>query len=335
MDSLLNRITDEQNKFIEKVIKRYKNSSFSKKELFNYWDYFVLELSLFDGRIIKSSKHYNNLKNDVLNCGSYLCFKAGTSTEKIKLQSANFCRKDKLCPSCAVGRAYNQQKKFLKILDAYTYHHNDDLLSKHWYYIVTPVKHSIDEDLKSVYEKIYKLKKSALMQIRDGKRGKSNGFWSIFNGGMGSIETTYTTNGWNIHINWLINSDIEIEIEKVVDKRGKEWYQNRDLALFLNKIDNSSIHSISKLDFGNEDKIRESLLEVLKYSLKFSSLDIGNLLKVYYTFYGKRLFFTFGNLWGLDLECVNDVYFNEFDINDEFINLVFRRLPDLSYKVVS
>jgi hypothetical protein len=322
-----------QLEFIDKVHRRYFKTSKLKRELFDFWDNYFPDDAKVDGRVIKSMKHYEDLKEKILACGSFTEYRVVPGSDRIKLVRANFCRKDKVCLSCAVGRAYNQQKKFLQALEVYPYENDDSLLDKYWYYIVTPVRHSLDESLDVVYSRADKLRKSALKQMRNSKSRKSGGFWSQFNGGMGSVEVTHTKNGWNVHINWIVNSDNRVNNIREVTDGKKVWYQSDDLEAFLNRFNNSYIHSINELDFSSKEAIRKNLLEVLKYALKFSSLEPQHLIYIYYYFYRKRLFFTFGNLRGLDLEAIDDVTIGD-DIKDyeDFVRLIYIKLNDDSYR---
>jgi hypothetical protein len=325
-------LTPSQVEFIKKVHKRYFRTDALKKDLFFIWDMIPDNVKI-DGRVFKTMKHFEDIKKRVLECGSFTEYKASVGDDRIKLVRANFCKKDKLCMACAVGRAYNQQKKFIQALEVFPYEYDEDLLSKYWYYIVTPVKHSIEESLDVVYNKIDRLRKSALMQMRNSRRRNTGGFWSQFKGGMGSIEVTYTDNGWNVHINWLVYSDNRVQYKEKVDEKGKKRYENDDLERFLRRFDGSHIHFIGELDFSSREAIRKNLLEVLKYSLKFSSLDPAKLIEVYYKFYRKRLFFTFGTLRGLDLESVDDVSLGD-DIEDteEFLRIIYQKVKN-SYEL--
>ena len=326
-------LTPFQVEFIKKVHNRYFKASKLKRELFNYWDTYFPGNSKVDGKVIKSLKHYDDLKKRVIDCGSFTEYKVAIGSDKIQLVRANFCKKDKICSACAVNRAYRQHKKFLQSLEVYPYEYDDDLLGKHWYYIVTPVRHSREECFDVVYNRVDTLRKAVLMQMRDMRRGKSNGFWSQFNGGMGSIEITYNSNGWNVHINWLVNSDYKVQFYEFVDKNGKSWYQNKRLEAFLRRFNDSYIHSISELSFSNRDEIRDNLMEVLKYVLKFSNLEVHHLVYLYYYLYRKRLFFTFGNLRALDLESVDDVVIGDnIEDYEDFVNLIYRRLPNYTYE---
>jgi hypothetical protein len=324
-DRLKVKLTFKQREFIYKVHSRNLRAFRFKNKLFDFWDNLPYKV---DGKVFKSLKHFESFKVSAFKCGSFTDFKAPKDTDLIKLVNAGFCRKDKICPTCAVGRAFNMQKKFFQSLEVFPYHYDDDLLSKYWYYIVTPVKHSIDEPLEVVYQRVSNLRKSALKQMRNSRHRNTAGFWSNFKGGMGSIELTFSNNGWNVHINWLVYSDNRISYKEVTDGK-KTWFQNDDLEKFLNRFNGSYIHSVNELDFSSKETIRKNLLEVLKYSLKFSSLSFDKLIEAYYKLYRKRLFFTFGALRGLDLEAVDDVTIGD-DIEEynEFYEAIFARVYD-------
>ncbi|WP_456469794.1 hypothetical protein, partial [Caminibacter sp.] len=116
-------LADKQNEFIDKFKKRYIRAHKLKIKLFDFWDSFPYRV---DGRIIKSDEFYEKMKKNVFDCGNFLEFKAGVGNDKIRLDRANFCKKDKLCLTCSIGRAYNQQKKFFQALEVYPYENDDD-----------------------------------------------------------------------------------------------------------------------------------------------------------------------------------------------------------------
>jgi len=344
-------LTPTQVDFIKKVHNHYFKTDIKKRDLYFVWDKIPDDLKV-DGKVFKTIEHFEDIKKRVLDCGVFTEYRASTSDDRIKLVRANFCKKDKICMACAVGRAYNRQKKFMQSLNVFPYERGEDLLSKYWYYVVTPVWHDKSESLSVVYDRVDKLRKSVLMQMRDGRRGKSKGFWSKFKGGMGSIEITYSVKGWNVHINWLVYTDNRIQLKEVNTKKldsnynfkgYKVTFVNDELAKFMDnfhfkavscKDREMTIHSINELDFSSREAIRKHLLEVFKYSLKFSSLNPAQLIEVYYKLYRKRLFFTFGTLRGLDLEAVDDVTFGD-DIkdNEDFIRLIYERLQNSKYSL--
>lgn len=142
---------------------------------------------------------------------------------------------------------------------------------------------------------------------------------------MSSIETTHSKNGWNVHLNLIINAPkgIKMPLKSIKNSRGQTSSQNEDLRQFMLKNADSQMHNIQKLDFTEEENIREALVEILKYSLKFSGLTNQQLLEVYVKTYKKRLFGTFGNLRGVGIEEVSlegDVL-----LDTEFLELIFTR----------
>ena len=276
--------------------------------------------------VFGSGKRYQNLKKRLSDCGSYLTFRWYHKKDETKLHHANFCKADKLCPACAVRRAYKQQQRFMKAWQV-----SPQLSSKNWYYIVIPVPHTNDEDIEVVYRKVDKVRKSITQAIRNAKKGKKAGFWGQFDGGMGSIEVTKTRNGWNVHLNLLICSDYEIDIKPIKNRRGQISWQNSQIVEFLERAVGGKMHNITKIDTSSDEALKSNLVEVLKYALKFSSLDTMDLIEVYMKFYRKKLFFSFGNLWGLKLDDV------ELDgdevIDDEFIEVIYRRVSGYYEKV--
>ena len=261
-----------------------------------------------------------NFWRDLYDCGSWLEFRFYTEPKKVKLYTANFCKRDRLCPACAVRRAYKQQRKFLSILANET-----SLTNQDWYYIVIPIKHSKEEPFEVVFGRIRSLLKRISMAMRNGKKGRTTNIFSRFAGAMYSIETTYTRNGWNVHLNLLINANngVPFPLNEVKNRRGQISYQNEDLRLFLLKHYDSQMHNVSRLSFTSSDEIRSHLVEVLKYSLKFSSLRPNHLIEFFVKTKGKRLFGTLGNLYGKGIEDVE--LEGDVSLDGSFVELIFRR----------
>jgi len=262
-----------------------------------------------------------NFWKDLSDCGSWLEFRWYRKSDKTKLHTANFCKRDKLCVSCAVRRAYKQQIKFLSILEA-----APDLKDCDWYYIVLPVKHNKRESLETVLNRVSDLRKKITISMRNARRSKKNfNFWSDFQGGMFAQEVTKTKNGWNVHLNILVNASkgTKINLNDIKNRRGQISHQNEDLRQFMLKGFDSQMHNIQKLDFSNEDVLRSALVEILKYSLKFSDLTAQNLLEVFVKTRKIRLFGTFGNLWGKGLESVD--FDKDIVLDEDFVELIFTR----------
>jgi hypothetical protein len=108
---------------------------------------------------------------------------------------------------------------------------------------------------------------------------------------MFSYEVTNKGNGWHPHIHMIALLDNYIDQKKLSD----EWEAiTKDSKI----VDIRKITSKS----GKTLDISDALLEVFKYALKFSDLDLELTWEAYRTLKGKRLLGAFGNLWGGSLE---------------------------------
>jgi hypothetical protein len=325
---------------IKKDISVYLDSYEKKQSLKSFYDLYS-ERALTDNNLpfsyddLYSSFRAKNFWKDLNDCGSWLEFRWYKRSDKTKLHSANFCKRDKLCVACAVRRAYKQQTKFLQIIEE-----DSKLLDRDWYYIVLPVKHDKTEPLEVVLDRVADLRKKISTFMRDSRKGKHRSFWSNFEGGMFAQEVTKTKNGWNVHLNLLLNAPRLVEdgailspdrtrsggikLKEVRNRNGQISHQNEELRQFMIKHFDSQMHDIQKLDFSDQESLRGALVEILKYALKFSSLSYRDLIEVFIKTKKKRLFGTFGNLWGKGIETV-DLDKDDIVPGDDFIELIFTR----------
>lgn len=331
MNDIITSFPDAVNKKLDKDKSVYLRALRKKEHLLISFSIFQQNLSKFD-----ISKDYfekvfgaKDFDKNLIDCGSWLEWNYYMKAEKVKLQKANFCKKDKLCPACAIRRAYKQQVKFLQSLED-----DGDLIDYDWYYIVIPVKHTIDDDFETVFNRIIDIRSKILKAMRNKRSGRKSGFWGQFNGGMSSIETTKTDNGWNVHMNLIINAPkgTKFTVNPIRNRRGQISYQSPDIVDFLMRVADSKMHNIQKLDFTNQTSIKSSLVEVLKYSLKFSDLSDNDLIYIYLKTYKKQLFTTFGNMRGLDLE--NVPLDGDIIHGDDFLQILYKRV-DYDYKMHS
>jgi len=332
---------------VDKVLKRYLKSASAHEEFQEFYNRQVDYISQgkrlpWDESDYKKAFKAKNFFNDYRDCGSYVEFRHYKKSDVLKLHNANFCKRDKICAPCAVRRAYKQQLKFMSIIQ-------DDkkFLSKDWYYIVIPVKHNKSESYTTVMNRVISMRKKITKSMRNSRSGNSTNFWSNFDGGMYSQEVTYSSNGWNVHLNLILNAPRPIDgggysennpkpssvrgefyIKSIKNRRGQISYQNEDLKSWLLRNFDSYIHNISKIE--DNTKLNDEIVEVLKYSLKFSALTDMQLFEVFVKSIGVRMFGTFGNLWGKGLEEVtlegDDV------LSEEFEELIFLRTFDDFYQ---
>lgn len=306
-------ITSKTYDFIQKNIERYKKSKQQTRK-------FISFVNKLPSEVVKKSHLTDNVIQNVSNCGSWLEFRNYFEVDETKLHNANFCKKDKLCPACAMRRASKQVKK------VYDYfQQNPELKKKYWYYIVLPVKHNASESFDTVFNRAKDGLKSLRKAINNNRQGVGHkSFFSQFNGLMYSFEVTKTKNGWNNHINLLCCSDRPIkDIYLYTFKNGQKAFQHKGIFEDWAKYtDNKSfMHSINEIDISNEDVLIKNLLEIFKYSLKFQDLKNEDLLEVYEKTHNKRLLGSFGSLYGIKMK----VNLNQDDVLDKkFLEIVYR-----------
>lgn len=302
------QITADTYDFMSKNILRYTKSKAQTKKLLNYVD------ELYEEELEKNHLTKNIIES-IEGCGSWLEFRNYTKVDKTKLHNANFCKKDKLCPACAMRRASKQVKKVMNYFED-----NPSFKKKHWYYIVLPVKHNSSESFTTVFNRAKDGLNTLRKSINNNKQGKGRkSFFSQFDGLMYSFEVTKTKNGWNNHINLLCCSDTEI---KGIYKKGKTSVHNEIMEDWAKYTDNKSyVHSINKIDVSSEDELIKNLLEIFKYSMKFQNLEPKDLLEAYSSTYKKRLLGAFGSLYAIK----TNVNLNEDEIlGKEFLEIIYR-----------
>jgi len=228
-----------------------------------------------------------SMNANISKCASWLQFRDYDKNGH-KLTNARFCKKDKVCPACAMRRASKQVKKVYNEL-----YSNPDLMTGYWYYIVLPVRHKASEDFSTVFNRLGGGLKKINQAMRNVARGQeSNNFFTMFDGIMYSIEQTKTDNGWNIHANLLCRSDKPIRDLK--RKKGGFW--SPSMVETWEELTGSLNVSINPISIKNEDDLMKNLMEVFKYSLKFQDLKNEDLLIAYRGTYRKRLLGSMGTL---------------------------------------
>lgn len=261
-----------------------------------------------------------SMNANISKCASWLQFRE-YENHGHKLTDARFCKKDKVCPACAMRRASKQVQKVYNEL-----YSNSDLLTGYWYYIVLPVKHNATEEFGTVYERLTGGLKKINQAIRNVNRGQSSdNFFTMFDGIMYSIEQTKTENGWNIHANLLCRSDTPINDLKLKPKRGynkqTDVYWSPSMVKTWKELTGSINVSINPINVKSEDSLMLNLMEIFKYSLKFQDLKNEDLLIAYRGTYRKRLLGSMGSLRQLktDVSLLGDDVKEDVFIESSFV----------------
>lgn len=241
------------------------------------------------GRNIHSEREEaKRVSSEISGCANYLVFHNYYTIEEIRLSKVITCKKHLLCPFCAARRAAKQVDKngdrIKKVLEE-----NKNLIPV---MITLTVKNG--DDLQERFEHIKNSFKKLQEKRRDSLRGKTESEFTKVKGSMFSYEVTNKGNGWHPHIHMIALLDDYIDQGKL----SREWEAiTKDSKI----VDIRKITSKS----GKTLDISDALLEVFKYALKFSDLDLELTWEAYRTLKGKRLLGSFGNLYGSNLEPEN------------------------------
>lgn len=285
--------------YLDSSIKKWTSHKRHVRKTLDYWD------SIHDNPLSPQTSAR------VHNCGSWLYFRNYEDIDQSTLKKANFCNKDKICPACASRRANKQVEKVLGQLSS-----NPSLMDGYWYYIVLPVRHSADESLPVVFDRLHKGLKGINQSIRDVARGRgTDNYFGQFDGIMYSIEETKTDNGWNVHANLLCRSSKPLRglIKKPKGKGKRVAYWHPEAVETWEHLTGSINVSISPINVSDQQSLFENLHEVFKYSLKFQDLSPDDMLIAYRALFGRRLLGSMGTLRGLK----TDVVLNGDDIEDQ------------------
>lgn len=221
---------------------------------------------------------------DVLGCASYLQFNHYYTIDQVKLVGAQTCKKHMLCPFCARARAAKMIQRYKERFDI-IFEENPRVIPA---FLTLTVKNG--SDLKERYLHLKKSYKKLLDRRRKYlKSGRGYTELSKSTGGVHSFEFTNSKEkGWHPHIHSIVLLDRFIDIKALTE----EWKKITGDSM------NLDIRLITK---DNNGSLIESLLEVFKYALKFSSLELQDNLTAYRTLRGQRLQSAYGSLWGIKI----------------------------------
>lgn len=217
-------------------------------------------------------------------CGSWLHFREwfehGEGGES-KLLNANFCKKHLLCQCCAVRRAgkmvENYESKLSPIIEK-----RKDLIPA---MVTLTLKngHDLGERLQH-FKDSWKSMGAAVRKAKSNPIKNAPLQWNRVDGGVSAIEVVYDNKkgtGWHVHMH------VFCLLSSYIDKRrlSDEWQRFTG---------DSMITDVRKCKGG----IIAGLVEVLKYSTKFSSMTSEQTYEVYRTCNSSRLINPFGLLRG-------------------------------------
>lgn len=246
------------------------------------------------------SPQYKSLITDMGLCGNYLVFRDYYTVGDIRLKAAFTCKKQLLCPLCAIRRGAKLVQRYHERYQAIT-EANPNLNP---YLVTFTVK-----DGESLSERFSKLREGIRQYHRRRSRKNSSCEALRASGAVWSYEVKRGKNSglWHPHVHavWLCESKPDQA------QIRREWSQVLGDGSFM--VDCRPIDTSDTVG---------GFLEVFKYATKFSDQPPSDTWHVYTTLKGRRLIGSFGDFRGIpEPENLNDELLeNELPYIDRFFN---------------
>jgi len=240
------------------------------------------------------------------NCGNYLLFRNYYTVGKVRLHAARFCNKHLLCPLCAIRRGAKQVKAYLDRLQVIQ-SENKGLRAS---LLTLTVKDG--EDLGERFRHLtnsFRRLQGARRSYLAGK-GPHVELAKVL-GAVGSYEFKRGKNSglWHPHVHMVVLHRDDFDLAKF----AKEW-----------KATTGDSHILDVTPFHDQEDPVSGFLEVFKYALKFSDMPLDDNWQGFKTLSGKRLVFSFGLFWGVQVpEDLSDEQLDDLPFIEELYRFVF------------
>ena len=247
-----------------------------------------LELRINELGASPQRKHLTDLRPRLKSCGEWLQFKDYYTVGKVRLTGANFCMSHLLCPLCAIRRGSKTLEAYLKRFEIIKAEHPHLKLSM----ITMTVKNG--DDLKERYQHLRKSLQVVLRHRRltiAGAPSHNSEFGKML-GLVGTIEITKdgaldgSASGWHPHAHIMVLHDERFDYKAL----KAEWF----------KITGDS-HVLNVKAAMHPDEPAQDFMEVFKYAVKFGDLTPEQNMEAYEVLRGKRLLFSAGLFWGVEV----------------------------------
>ena len=236
-------------------------------------------------------------------CGQYLLFRDYFTVGKVRLHAAEFCKKHLLCPLCAIRRGAKLVKAYLDRLQV--------ILSEKPQLKCSLVSLTVKngDDLSERFRHLQNGFKKMQQARRSHLRGKGPYVeLAKAQGAVGSYEFKRGKNSglWHPHVHMVVLHSNPLSARQL----------STDLLKFTG---DSFICDVTP--FYDEQDHVSGFLEVFKYAVKFSDLPLDDNWEGFEVLSGKRLVFSFGDFWGVDVpEDLSDEQLDDLP----FVELLFK-----------
>ena len=215
------------------------------------------------------------------NCGNYLHFREYFTVGKVRLHNATFCKQHLVCPLCAIRRGAKALGAYLARWQVIQEEHPE----LRPYLVTLTVKNG--DDLEERQNHLT----ASLKRLRDRRRffnaGKRGSPWTELCKALGGVYTLELTNkgkGWHPHCHMIALCASPIDQSAL----SKEWHG----------ITGDSMVVDVRPILGDPS---EGFMEVFKYAVKFSDLELAQNWEAAQVLKGKRLLNSFGLFRGVDV----------------------------------
>lgn len=258
-----------------------------------------------------ASKHGQvKVAQQLESCGNYLLFRHYFAVDQMRLHAATFCRRHLLCPLCAIRRGAKQVQAYLERLNIILGESPDLQLSL----VTLTVKDG--EDLGERFRHLTGAFRNYQQSRRSYERGKGPYVeLARIEGAVGSYEFKRGKNSgqWHPHLHMVALHRGELDAQRL----SSDW---------LKQTGDSFIVDVTPFHAGRDPV--DGFLEVFKYALKFSDLDVEDNWHGYEVLSGKRLVFSFGRFYGVEVpEAMTD---DELE-GEPFVELLYRFFKGSGY----
>jgi hypothetical protein len=245
------------------------------------------------------------------NCANYLLFRHYFTVDKVRLYAASFCKKHLLCPMCAIRRGAKMLRAYLEKYEAVRQQEGQHLRP---YLVTLTVKNGedLDERLRHLRSAMRKMSQARRDHLKAPQKNRFVEFARSM-GGFHSIEVTNKGQGWHPHVHmiWLCAS------EPSQEALSAEWHGWTGDSFI---VDSRPLH----------DPV-EGFLEVCKYALKFSDLDLADNWHAYEVMSGQRLIDSHGLMRGVEIpESLLDEPLEDLP----YLELLYRYFPGRGYSFI-
>jgi len=252
------------------------------------------------------------LGSNLASCSTWLVFNHYYTVDQVRLSKAKTCKKHLLCPVCAKIRGVKQAVKYMERLD--------EILKENPHLVPAMLTLTVKngDDIEERFSHLVKSWRTYQNRRRDSlKKGRGFNELSKVDGAVFSYEFTKSDKGWHPHIHAVVLLNSKIDHIQL----SKEWHSITG---------DSFIVDIRKLKPSKTQDIADAFMEVFKYALKFSDMDLGDNWEAYINLRGKRLQGAFGSFWGV---VVPDKMVDDLLDNLPFLELFYKYIRGTGYNL--